>query len=252
MSGKRSKPEAGVRGRDMVWSSILTLTIMGVSQRANPRTPAPTALRVRPMVKLRIHNYGISRTLLLRSEGEATAILNHAGLAVRWVDCPLSAEDSASYPGCLNTMGSTDFTIRILTVRDAQRIALHRDALGEALQCLGDHSGCSAYIFYREVQELARKWDASESELLGHALAHEIGHLLLGANSHSSEGIMRANWRQQELNTIARAHLFFTDEQSKRMCAEVSALNSDQHDQTQNNAAEDPQEVRNSTDEQKR
>ena len=63
---------------------------------------------------------------------------------------------------------------------------------------------------------------------------------------------MRANWRQQELNTIARAHLFFTDEQSKRMCAEVSALNSDQHDQTQNNADEDSQEVRNSTDEQKK
>ena len=77
----------------MVWSSILTLTIMGVSQRANPQTHAPTVLRVRPMVKLRIYNYGISRTLLLRSEGEATAILNHAGLAVGWVDCPLSAEE---------------------------------------------------------------------------------------------------------------------------------------------------------------
>ena len=86
MSGKRSKPEAGGRGRDMVWSSILTLTIVGVSQRANPQTPAPTALRVGPMIKLRIHNYGISRTLLLQSEGEATAILNHAGLAVGWVD----------------------------------------------------------------------------------------------------------------------------------------------------------------------
>ena len=252
MSGKRSKPEAGGRGGDMVWSSILTLTIMGVSQRADARTHTATVLRVRPMIKLRIYNYGISRTLLLRSEGEATAILNHAGLAVGWVDCPLSAEEFGSYPDCLNTMGGTDFTVRILTMRDAQRIAMHRDAMGEALECLGDHSGCSAYIFYREVQELARDWDASESELLGHALAHEIGHLLLGANSHSSEGIMRANWRQQELNTIARAHLFFTDEQSKRMCAEVSALNSDQHDQTQINAAEDPQEVRNSTDEQKR
>ena len=229
-----------------------TLTIIGVSQRADARTHAPNALRVSPKIKLRIYNYAVSRALLLRSEGKATAILNHAGLAVGWVDCPLSAEEFASYPACLNTMGSTDFTIRILTVRDAQRIAMHRDALGEALECLGDHSGCSAYIFYRDVQELARDWDASESELLGHTLAHEIGHLLLGANSHSSKGIMRANWRQQELNTIARAYLFFTDEQSKRMCAEVSALNSDRHDRTQNNAAEDSQEVRNSTDEQKK
>jgi hypothetical protein len=129
---------------------------------------------------------------------------------------------------------------------------MHRDALGEALDCPGDHSGCSAYIFYRDVQELAREWDASESEILGHALAHEIGHLLLGANSHSSEGIMRANWGKQELNTIARAHLFFTDEQSKRICAEVSALNSDRHGQTQNTAAEGSQEARRSTDDQRK
>lgn len=252
MSGKRSRPEAGGRGRDMLWSSILTLTIVGVSQRAEARAHAPTVLRVRPTIKLRIYNYSISRALLLRSEGEATAILNHAGLAVGWVDCPLSAEESASYPACLNTMGRTEFTIRILTVRNAQRIAMHRGALGEALECLGDYSGCSAYIFYRDVQELAKAWDASESQLLGHTLAHEIGHLLLGANSHSSEGIMRANWRRQELNTIARAHLFFTDEQSKRMYAEVSALNSDRHNHAQNNADEDSQEIRNSTDEQRK
>ena len=252
MSGKRSKPEAGTRGRDTVWSSILTLAIMAVSQRADARTHAPTVLRVRPMIKLRIYNYAIPRTLLLRSEAEATAILNHGGLAVGWVDCPLSAAEFASYPDCLNTMGSTDFTIRILTVRDARRIAVRRDAMGEALECLGDHSGCSAYIFYHDVQELARNWDASESQLMGHTLAHEIGHLLLGANSHSSEGIMRANWRQQELYTIARAHLSFTDEQSKRMCAEVSALNSDRHSQPQNTADEDFQEVRNSTDQQRK
>jgi hypothetical protein len=129
---------------------------------------------------------------------------------------------------------------------------MHRDALGEALECLGDHSGCSAYIFYRDVQELARNWDASESQLLGHTLAHEIGHLLLGSNSHSSEGVMRANWRQQELSTIAKAYLFFTDEQSKRLCDEVSALNSGQHDQTRNDAVEDLHEARNSTYQQKK
>ncbi len=252
MSGKRSKPEAGGTGRDLLWGSILTLAILVVSQCANAQTQAPTTLRVRPSIKLRIYNYGISNTLLLRSEKEATAIFNHAGLAVGWVDCPLSAEESPSYPGCMNTMRSTDFTIRILTMRDARRIAMHRDALGEALECQGDYSGCSAYIFYRDIQELAREWDASESEILGHALAHEIGHLLLGANSHSSEGIMRASWREQELSTIARSHLFFTDEQSRRMCAEVSVLNSYQHHQTQNNAAGDAHEARNSTDEQRK
>ena len=29
---------------------------------------------------------------------------------------------------------------------------------------------------------------------LGHVMAHEMGHVLLGVNSHSAEGLMRAAW----------------------------------------------------------
>jgi len=236
----------------MFWGSVLTLTltIMGVSQQANARAHPPVVQRATPMITLRIYNHGISHALLLRSEGEATAILNNAGLEVGWVDCPLSAEDSAFYPACRNPMSGADFTIRILGAEDAPRVALHRDALGQALECQGDYTGCSAYIFYRDVQELARDGDASEYQLLGHALAHEIGHLLLGAHSHASEGIMRAEWRQQELYTIARAHLFFTDEQSKRMRAQVAALNSDQQIEAQNRGPVSSPGAPNSTDEQ--
>ncbi len=35
--------------------------------------------------------------------------------------------------------------------------------------------------------------------ILGHAAAHEIGHLLLGSNSHSPQGLMRARWSRQDL-----------------------------------------------------
>jgi hypothetical protein len=149
-------------------------------------------------------------------------------------------------------MGGAEFTIKILSAAEAQLIAMHRDDLGQALECIGDHSGCSAYVFYREVRELARDGDVSESQLLGHALAHEIGHLLLGARSHSVNGIMRAHWHQEELYTIARAYLFFTDEQSKRMRAEVSELNSDQQNQAQNAGAGDSQEALDSIDGQKK
>jgi len=231
MSGKRTKPEAGGSRRDMLWSSILTLTIIGVSQHSDARTHAPTVLRVSPRIRLRIYNYGISRALLLRSESEATDILNHAGIAVGWLDCPLSAEETALYPSCLNTMGSTDFTIRILTERDAQRIAIHRGALGQALECLGDHSGCSAYIFYRDVQELAKEGDAAEYQLLGHALAHEIGHLLLDPNSHTPDGIMRAHWNHRDLQTIARGYLVFSEQQSRRIREEALARNTGRRDQ---------------------
>jgi hypothetical protein len=91
--------------------------------------------------------------------------------------------------------------------------------------------GCSAYVFYRDVLTLAREGDAAEYRLLGHALAHEIGHLLLGPNSHSATGVMRGQWNHDDLKTMARAYLFFTDQQSQQIRKEASARNTIQSEQ---------------------
>jgi hypothetical protein len=176
-------------------------------------------------IRLRMYNYGISHGLLSRSEGEATAILNQAGLEVAWVDCPLTTTELENYPGCQEPMGTADFVVKILTAGESERFSTHQEVLGQALECPRDQIGCSAYVFYRDVQGLARHEGAAESQLLGHALAHEIGHLLLGPNSHTAIGVMRAQWHRQDLQTISRAYLFFTDQQSRRIRDEVSARN---------------------------
>jgi hypothetical protein len=46
--------------------------------------------------------------------------------------------------------------------------------------------------------------------ILGHAMAHELGHLLLGTNSHSSDGLMRAQWNRGDLAEAARGNLLFS------------------------------------------
>jgi hypothetical protein len=51
--------------------------------------------------------------------------------------------------------------------------------------------------------------------LLGDVLAHEIGHLLLGSNSHSVSGIMSAHWYGDELRRISEATIFFVPSQSR-------------------------------------
>jgi hypothetical protein len=182
-------------------------------------------------ITLRMYNYGVSRGLLARSEGEATAILNRAGLEVAWVDCPLTPREIENYPGCQEPMGTADFAVKILNAGEADRLSTHQEVWGQALECPRDAIGCSAYVFPREVQELAKYGDATKSQLLGHALAHEVGHLLLGPNSHTATGVMRPQWHHQDLQTIARAHLFFTDQQARRVRDEVSARNMIQQDE---------------------
>ena len=39
--------------------------------------------------------------------------------------------------------------------------------------------------------------------LLGHVIAHEIGHVLEGSNRHSAEGVMKARWDSQDYHRIA-------------------------------------------------
>jgi hypothetical protein len=182
-------------------------------------------------ITLRMYNHGISRSLLARSEDEAAAILNQAGLQVAWVDCPSTTAELEHYPGCEEPLGTADFVVKILTAREEGRFCMHREVLGRALECPRDQIGCSAYVFHRDIQELARYEMASEYQVLGHALAHEIGHLLLGPNSHTAIGVMRAQWQHRDLQTIARAYLFFTDQQSRRIRDEVSARKTLQQDE---------------------
>jgi hypothetical protein len=40
---------------------------------------------------------------------------------------------------------------------------------------------------------------AETGGLLGRAIAHELGHLLLGTTSHEREGLMRAYWLADEV-----------------------------------------------------
>jgi hypothetical protein len=55
--------------------------------------------------------------------------------------------------------------------------------------------------------------------LLGATMAHEIGHLLLGRDAHSLNGVMAPRFRRREMEMAARGELRFTDDQMKRIRA---------------------------------
>ncbi|HXJ97009.1 MAG TPA: hypothetical protein VMT20_29570 [Terriglobia bacterium] len=228
-SRRQAKERANERGR--LGGLIIALTIAGLSARASAQVVSPPAGYANLKITLRMYNSGISRSLLVRAGGEAASILSQAGLEPVWVDCPLTPAESEGYAACQSPMGPADFAIKILTAREADQFSSYHEAMGQALECARNEVGCSAYIFYRDVLELARDGDAAEYQLLGHAIAHEIGHLLLGPNSHSAAGLMRRKWNDRDLETIARGYLFFTDAQSKHIRSQVSARNTIRQDQ---------------------
>jgi hypothetical protein len=94
-------------------------------------------------------------------------------------------------------------------------------SLGLAILPGAGKKGDMAYIFYHRVEELAATEEASPAQILGHAMAHEIGHLLLNSNRHSDVGIMEAEWHSEQIEWLRNGRLLFTLPQARQMRAAV-------------------------------
>jgi hypothetical protein len=62
----------------------------------------------------------------------------------------------------------------------------------------------------------------TEGLILGHVIAHEMGHALLNTDKHTDTGIMRAIWDMDDLFEGARGRLVFTPNQTEVMRTEVA------------------------------
>jgi len=86
-----------------------------------------------------------------------------------------------------------------------------------------DGEGAYSDVFYDSVKKLHEECNTRTPILLGHVIAHEIGHLLQGTNAHSWMGIMRSQWQGEELQSIAMGNLLFTPPQIESLKARLSA-----------------------------
>lgn len=73
------------------------------------------------------------------------------------------------------------------------------------------------------MKDRAEERQLNFGELLGAVTAHELGHLLLGTNSHSGSGLMSAFWSGGKLRIAAQGWLTFTDAEAKRIHARMTA-----------------------------
>jgi hypothetical protein len=70
--------------------------------------------------------------------------------------------------------------------------------------------GGYCYLFVSRLDDLVAHSHVSPSRLLAYAMAHELGHLLKGSNSHTPNGIMAAWWTPAEMQRAGMGALDFT------------------------------------------
>jgi hypothetical protein len=183
--------------------------------------PAPTT---RLTITVFVYDYTrLDPTVLTGAQEVAAAIFKRAGLETAWIYCPVSPAELEKYPACNQELRTTDFGLRLLTANMAERLsgADDGDVLGFARPCPDSERGCVATIFYPRVEERASEVDAPMTRILGQAIVHELGHLLLGPG-HSSSGIMQGIWSHGTLKFMGWNRLLFTPKQSGQLRADVA------------------------------
>jgi hypothetical protein len=73
-----------------------------------------------------------------------------------------------------------------------------------------ERTGVRVHVFYDRVRSI-HGGDMS-TPVLGHVLAHEIAHVLQGESHHSTEGLLKARWDEQDYAAMAAHSLRFTPE----------------------------------------
>jgi hypothetical protein len=81
--------------------------------------------------------------------------------------------------------------------------------MGFALVNIAEGVPFLATIYADLVRTVSREAHLDYRLLLGRAIAHEIGHLLLDTNHHAESGLMRAGWSNAELRQDAQRDWVF-------------------------------------------
>jgi hypothetical protein len=161
-------------------------------------------------VSVRMLDQGLIRgSMRVRAMTVASEILGSAGIRLRWADRSRTPETIADY--CAPDAVRTTITVRFL--REALPTAT-QFALASTLPF--SQNSTEIVVYYDRLQPMLETLHYPEY-LLGHVLAHEIGHGLMRTDAHATNGVMKARWSVADIHTMSSARMEFTPEHALLM-----------------------------------
>jgi hypothetical protein len=141
----------------------------------------------------------IPGSLLIRARNEASTMYSEAGVRFVWRDR-------------LPDPGESDAAIELLVIIVGRPMPERPSPPGEMGVASGTPAerGRIAHIFFDRVSAAADIHRTGVEKMLGLAIAHELGHLLLPDGRHSDDGVMRAEWTRGDFDALKRGRLRMT------------------------------------------
>jgi hypothetical protein len=143
----------------------------------------------------------------------AAAVFERAAVTVHWdangglgTACRPDRSQSVDDRFCVQVL---------LRARNSAWTPAQRRVMGMALAA--DNRRAVLSVYFDAVTDVARRYGVSPGQVLGIALAHEMGHVLLPPPSHSPNGIMQPSWEGDDLRHVITGNASFTSDQAAAM-----------------------------------
>ena len=214
-------------------SFLTVLGLVGIMDLGCPEAVLAGESNPSPTITVQIYNYSqASPAILGGAEQEAGRILGKAGLRAVWLECPIGPSTPGSQTPCQKAPEATDLMLRVLAspIQNKFQDTVFGFTVHPVL----------ASVYYEYAARRAKADDAEFEApiILGCAIAHELGHLLLGTNSHSDWGIMQPRWKTNQFRQLEMGTLLFTTEQTQLMRMAPAGRSAGQNETTASTPAD--------------
>lgn len=198
---------------------IITILTTGLnSGRADSRSEPSD--QPQPSLTVRLYNHaGVPGDVMLSATQIARRIYRDLGIETRWASCMMK-EGQPAAPLCATPPDVTHLFVRLGSEADAVKFGAPENTSGYAMPAEKGKFGSTTILFYNRISKQAAQSGVAVEILLGHMIAHEIAHLLLGrdpkgGDSHSKSGIMKIPWGRRELRLASTGALRFHKKEAR-------------------------------------
>ena len=151
---------------------------------------------------------GVRGSVIAGAKAETELVYRSAEVQIVWHDCD-------AFPPPAGQTQDPWFVIRLRTDKPPLTVGpASLDVMGKAF--VEDAGGYMADAYFQAVQATSEKHHGDSGVLLGFVMAHELGHLLLGAG-HTPDGVMQAAWGQRQMDALRQRWLKFNEENATRI-----------------------------------
>lgn len=168
---------------------------------------------------IRLNDYAdLSGQEIERMTEVAGRVLGHAGITVNWMHCRGAAAPADAEALCSTVLRPHDIVMRVQP-REPVRWDTGIHTLGDSIVMA--NGGQYSTVFVPAVRAQAKSFGVAFDLLMGYALAHEVGHCLLGPG-HSVDGLMKAQWNPKDAEGMTRFGLGLSKADAKRVIARLT------------------------------